>query len=300
MTDILRADLNLLKVLDVLLDECSVSLAAKRLHVTQPSVSYTLQKLRELFDDPLFIRAQRGLIPTARAEALRPSIKRLLNDAQTLIKPPEFRPDQAEFTFSVSANDYLQIALLAPFVKAVRALSPKLKIAIYDLSAEEATERMRRGELDLVLTFPQELAADFCSRQLFRDDYVGVVGRDHPLKSKSVSAKEFMRYEQVIVSPTGFAFEGPLYRGLLDSPVMQKIAVTSPSFAILPRLLAGGDLVAMIPRRLLAMIASDLREIHIAAEMPALDVIAAWHPRLDHDPAQQWVRDVLARVAAIN
>ncbi|WP_414729116.1 LysR family transcriptional regulator [Zhongshania aliphaticivorans] len=298
MADILRADLNLLKVLDVLLDERSVSLAAKRLHVTQPSVSYTLQKLRELFDDPLFIRAQRGLIPTARAEALRPSIKRLLNDAQTLIKPPEFRPAQAEFTFSVSANDYLQIALLAPLIMAVRELSPGVKIAIYDLSAEAATERIRRGDLDMVLTFPEELAADFCSRRLFRDNYVGVVSRDHPLKSKSVSLAQFLRYDQVIVSPTGFAFEGPLYRGLLDSPLMEKIAVTSPSFGILPRLLAGGELVAMIPRRLLAMMTSELREINIAAEMPALDVIAAWHPRVDHDPAHQWLRGILGRVAA--
>ena len=120
MTDISKVDLNLLKALDVLLDECSVSRAAKRLHLTQPSVSGTLQRLRELFNDPLFIRTQRGLIPTARAQALSPALKKLLSDARKVLNPPEFDPSKAELIFSVSANDAVQIALLVPFITAVR------------------------------------------------------------------------------------------------------------------------------------------------------------------------------------
>ncbi len=300
MSDILRVDLNLLKVLDVLLDECSVSRAAKRLHVTQPSVSYTLQKLREQFDDPLFVRSQRGLIPTSRAAALRPAIKQLLSDAQQLLQPPEFQAEEAEFTVAISANDYLQTALLVPLIRAIRRRARKVKVAVFDLDSQAAAERIRSGELDLMLSFPQALPADFACEHLFTDDYIGVVHREHPLAAKAVSANAFLHYDHVIVSPTGFAFEGPLFSDLHQSPLMDKVLITTPSFGVLPQLLEGSDMIAMIPRRLLSVRQSQLEEIHIAAAMPSITVAAAWHPRLEHDQAHRWVRSLLADCARGN
>ncbi|WP_288362835.1 LysR family transcriptional regulator [uncultured Spongiibacter sp.] len=299
MSDILKADLNALKVLDVLLDECSVSQAAKRLHVTQPSVSYTLQKLRDLFDDPLFVRNPRGLTPTSRAESLRPAIKQLLSDAQQLIAPPVFVPEEAEFTLSISANDYLQTALIVPLLQRIRALAPKVKVALFDLDSKAAAKRVRGGELDLMLSFPQALPADFSSEELFTDPYIAAARQGHPLADQQASAESFLRYDHVIVSPTGFAFEGGLFRDLHHSPLLDRVAVTLPNFAVLPSLLAGSDLIAMIPRRLLSVMSGPLSEVKIAATMPSITVAAAWHPRLDHDLAHRWVRNLLRAEALL-
>lgn len=293
MSDILKADLNTLKVLDVLLDECNVSAAAQRLHVTQPSVSYTLQKLRQLFDDPLFVRNRHGLSPTARAKVLQPAVKQLLSDAQALIAPPLFVPRDAEFTVSICANDYLQTAVLVPLIRRIRELAPRARVALFDLDSRSAAERLRAGELDLVLSFPKALASDFSSHRLFTDPYIAAVCQHHPLAGERVCAEEFQRYDHVIVSPTGFAFEGALFQGLHNSPLIDNVAVTLPHFSVLPSLLAGSKLVAMIPARLLSVMPGDFCPVEVDAPMPSISVAAAWHPRLDQDPRHRWLRSLL-------
>ena len=112
MADIRSIDLNLLVVLDSLLDERSVTRAAARLGYTQSTTSGMLARLRDVFADPLFVRAQRGLLPTPRAQSLAVPLKQLLADGRRLITREVFDPATAEVTFSVSANDYMQHTLL--------------------------------------------------------------------------------------------------------------------------------------------------------------------------------------------
>src|SRR5499433_684246 len=114
MLDIRGIDLNLLIVLDALLDERSVTRAAVRLGYTQPTVSGMLARLRDLFGDPLFVRSQRGLLPTPRAQALAVPLKQLLADSHRLVTRDVFDPANAEVTFTISTNDYMQHAVLVP------------------------------------------------------------------------------------------------------------------------------------------------------------------------------------------
>src|SRR5262245_65279973 len=111
MHDIRKIDLNLLVVLDALLDEHNVTRAAARLGYTQPTISGMLARLRDLFGDPLFVRAQRGLLPTPRAQALVVPLKQLLADSRRLVARDAFDPASAEVTFTISTNDYMQHAL---------------------------------------------------------------------------------------------------------------------------------------------------------------------------------------------
>jgi DNA-binding transcriptional LysR family regulator len=120
MPNIRKIDLNLLVVFDALLDERNVTRAAARLGYTQPTISGMLARLRDLFGDPLFVRAQRGLVPTPRALALAVPLKRLIADSRRLVASDLFDPATAEVTFIISSNDYMQQALLVPFIKALR------------------------------------------------------------------------------------------------------------------------------------------------------------------------------------
>ena len=117
MADMRGIDLNLLIVLDALLDERSVTRAAVRLGYTQPTISGMLARLRDLFGDPLFVRTQRGILPTPRAEALASPLKQFLADGRRLIAQDVFEPATAELTFAISTNDYMQHALLVPFIE---------------------------------------------------------------------------------------------------------------------------------------------------------------------------------------
>src|SRR3954469_14068400 len=111
MPDIRRIDLNLLAVLDALLDERNVTRAATRLGYTQPTISGMLARLRDLFGDPLFVRGQRALLPTPRAQALAIPLKQLLADSQHLVARDAFDPASVEMTFNISSNDYMQHAV---------------------------------------------------------------------------------------------------------------------------------------------------------------------------------------------
>src|SRR3954463_11432365 len=112
MADIKELDLKLLVVFDALLDERNVTRAAIQLGYTQPTISGMLTRLRDVFDDPLFVRAQRGLVPTPRALALAAPVKQLIADSRRLIVPDLFDPSTSEMTFTISSNDYMQHALL--------------------------------------------------------------------------------------------------------------------------------------------------------------------------------------------
>src|ERR1700739_5157790 len=120
MRDIRSLDLNLLRALDALLDERSVTKAADRLALTQPAVSGALARLREIFDDPVFVRTQRGIVPTPRAMQIVGPLKQILGEVKTLLQPSTFEPSTAAFTISVAATDYAFRAAVIPFLSNVR------------------------------------------------------------------------------------------------------------------------------------------------------------------------------------
>ena len=149
MTNITKVDLNLLVVLDALLEERNVTRAAARLGYTQPTVSGMLMRLRDLFGDPLFVRTQRGLLPTPRAQALTVPLKQLLDDGRHLVARDAFDPVHAEVTFRVSSNDYMQHAVLTPFVKVLRSEARQVRLAIVPPIIEGLSDALARGQIDL-------------------------------------------------------------------------------------------------------------------------------------------------------
>src|SRR5262245_7878072 len=209
MSDIRKIDLNLLVAFDALFDERSVSRAAERLALTQPTVSGKLNRLRQLFNDPLFVRTQRGMLPTPRAEILTDPVKALLAEAAVLVAPSTFDPAVAELTFSITVNDYMQHVLVIPLIEALHQQAPHIRVAILPRSTGGPSAMLMRGEADLAITTTEYADPHMLSRLLYRERYVGIVRKGHPLKRQRPSLKEFCRYDHVIASPAGGSFEGP-------------------------------------------------------------------------------------------
>lgn len=298
MDNIRRVDLNLLVVLDALLEEQSVTRAAKRLGSSQPTISSTLARLRDLFGDPLFVRTQRGLLPTPRAVALSAPLKQLIEDGRRLMVPEEFDAATAEATFTISSNDYMQLALLIPFVKLLRSEAPQLQLAIVPPLIEGMSDALARGKVDLAITIPEFAMPDLRSRLLYREDYVVVVRPQHPLANVSkLTTKRFCAYDHVIVSPTGGSFEGPTDRSLSQQGLKRTVRYSVPSFLLVPDILQTDDLIALVPSRLLREGSYDLTVLKPPIAVEGFDVIATWHPRIDKDASHQWLRTRLAEVA---
>ena len=147
--NIRHVDLNLLVYLNVLIDEQSVSKAANKLALTQPAMSNALKRLRDLFDDPLLVRAAGTMTPTAKALSLKPEIESLLKMAEEITQPSEvFDPSTANITFRIMANDYLESTLIAPFITQQLAKNPGLNFDILSPS-DVNLQDMEKGTIDL-------------------------------------------------------------------------------------------------------------------------------------------------------
>ena len=149
MRDIRGIDLNLLAVFDALFDARSVTRAASRLSLTQPTVSGMLQRLRHAFSDQLFVRTSHGVLPTPRAETLAGPIKDLLANARSLIVAETFDPRTAETTIRLCGSDYLQYAMIGPLIREIRRVAPRIKVLVVPRPATGVAEMLARGEIDL-------------------------------------------------------------------------------------------------------------------------------------------------------
>ena len=290
-------DLNLLVALDALLDERSVTRAARRLGLTQSTVSGMLTRLRAALGDPLFVRSQHGIVPTRRASALAAPLKDLIAAAKVIATAERFDPATASQTFSVSLNDYMQLTVLLPLVADLRREAAGIRLSVRPLVVDNLVADLARGEIDLVVTIPEFAMSDLPSRLLYRETYVGVVRREHPLAGRPVSIEDFCRFDHVLVSPTRGSFEGPTDDALRRVRWRRRTCYSVPSFLLLPALLQTDDLIAVVPRRLAALRSEGLVSFKLPVSVKGFDVIAVWHARVDKDPAHQWLRSKLARIA---
>jgi DNA-binding transcriptional LysR family regulator len=297
MADIRNLDLNLLRAFSVLLAERNVSRTAKILHVTQPTVSGMLARLRVIFDDPLFVRTQRGLLPTPRAEELEPAILKLVSDAEELVKPNAFDPETSDATTIISVNDYMQSVLIVPMLALLRQQAPNMRVGVRNLEIAELPAMLMRGEIDMAVTIPEFVDSTLCTQFLYREEYVAVVRDQHPIRTKQVSLKKFLSCDHVLVSPSDGSFSGPTDDVLKGLGVRRRVAISVPSFHVLTEVLQEDDFIAFMPKRLFARQTENLRIIKTPIDVPGFDVIAAWHTRTDSEPVHNWIRTKLLDVA---
>lgn len=274
-----------------------MSRAAERLSLTQPTVSGMLSRLREIFDDPLFIRTQHGMLPTPRAEALGAGVSRLLGDARALLASERFDPWTSERTITISVNDYMQSCLIVPFVRTLRDEAPRMRLVIRNLEVLDLKLMLERGQIDIAVTIPEFSDPALQVQKLYEEEYVAVVREDHPIGRGRISLDRFLSFDHVLVSPSDGALVGPADAALARLGRKRRVALSVPSFLVLKEILAADDLIAFAPRRLIAGSHTCLRQIRAPIEIPGFSVIATWHNRTHRDPSLQWVRERLARLA---
>lgn len=293
MRDIKTLDLNLLRTLDALLDERSVTRAAERLGFTQPAVSGMLTRLRESFDDPLFVRTQRGMVPTLRASELAGPVKQILSDIDTLLQPAFFDPLSARFTLSIAATDYALQTVVLPFMVLLRQRAPGIRVAIRPVEDDRAQTQFERGDLDLALMTPETALPDLHARRLFDETYVCALRTGHPdAQGSALSLDRFCALDHALVSFTGERFWGVADDALAKINRERHVALTMTSFLALAGLLRTTDLLAVLPRRLVES-APGLVAFETPVEIPGFTKLAVWHERTHRDPGHRWVRALL-------
>jgi DNA-binding transcriptional LysR family regulator len=298
MTHLEGLDLNLLPPLAALLEERQVTRAAERLGLSQPAMSRTLARLRRLLDDQLLVRGGGGYVLTPRAERIQRQLAALMPQLETLFAPEVFDPATAEEHYHLAATDYALLLFLHQVAREVNKLSPHSALRI-ESTRDPVFDDLLHGKLDLsfyVAAPPRELRREL----LFDDICVCVMSSDHPLaKRKRLNLDEYLRCSHLVIDIIDG--EQPLIaHRLRELGATRRRALTLPLYAGALASLPDTNLVATLNSRLVASHADDPALAFVAAprELEPFDYFMIWHPRLDHDPAQQWLRDTIRTVAA--
>ncbi|WP_043696008.1 LysR family transcriptional regulator [Luteibacter sp. 9133] len=299
--DMKRSDLSLLISLDTLLDELNVTRAAKRLNLSQPTLSGQLSRLREIFDDPLLVPAEtgRGMVPTERALELRPRLAEALSGLRAaLASSIPFDPRRSRRTFSISANDNLFTILgLGVLARVAAFANPSLRLSFVPVDEAETLAKMERGELDIALGLAGKMPGSLKSRSLLRDRFKVAQRRGHSRGSAAMDLATYCSMAHVMVSRRGH-FQGALDAALEQHGRRRNVTLSVPSYNHVPLVLGMTDAIATLPGRMLARYEHELDLYDLPLDMPSFDLVMAWHPRAESDASHIWLRDMFIREAS--
>ncbi len=288
-----QLDLNLLVAFDALLAEGSVTRAAERVGVGQPSMSHALGRLRRLLKDELFVRAPDGVRPTPRALALAGPIRVALSAIQgTLLQGQDFDPAEAELTFLLGMPDSIEVVLLPRLMAQLEAEASKVRVRVRAIDRFDVLEQLDRDRLHLgVAGLLTEGAVHHKRRRLYGTSYLCLYDPMRLPLAPPLTLEDYLTIPHVLGSPRGDA-HGVVDDALAPLGLRRTIAVTTPHFAAVPFLLKGARLLSTVPQRPAQLFAErfGLATSPVPVALPASDVSMLWHASYDHDPAHRWLR----------
>ena len=293
--DIKLLDLNLLRSLDALLTECSVTGAAQQIGISQPAMSAQLARLRKLLGDPLLVASGRRMVATDRAEALRAPLKKLMQDLEGLLREQApFEPGEASDTFRLGGTDYVHAVVSAGLIHHLLEQAPGIRLAMMPFQSEQVWQDLESGRMDAAVVTTFVTLNEAKARHLLEERFVLVQRRGHPRGSKPPTLDAFCDLDHVLVSPEGGGFTGAVDKALRKVGRMRRIVASLPSFLLVPPLVQTSDLVCVFPERLARVCADDLELCPLPFELTGFDLQMIWHPRRHNDPAHVWFRNAVA------
>lgn len=291
--DHLDIDGHLLRLLLAVVETGSVTGAAQRLGVTQSAVSHLLDKLRAITHDPLFVRSGRGIVATARAQALARHGRELLGELERFARSGEFSPARWETTFTIAANDFQRDVLLPPLLARLRAQAPGLVLRVIP-SGIPTLDMLRLEHCQLAISPRPPEGSDVMQQRLFEDRYR--VFYDPAVREAPRTRADYLAAEHVtVVYEPRRALD--LDDWLAQRGVQRRFRAMVPGFAGLASFVRGSDLLATAPGLLQQHLLRGLASAKVPLACPPLPMYMIWHLRHQHDPAHQWLRGELVRVA---
>lgn len=276
--DLSRTDLNLLVLFEAVLEEGHVGRAADRLHLSPSAVSHGLGRLRRLFNDPLFLRTPKGVVPTARATELSVPVADALARLRSIIATAEpFDPASSKRRFTIGAPDGVSAVLLSPLLALLGQGAPGIDISVRQLlptPGEPLPERAWRfvfaeleaRAMDVAIVPTEHVPSRFVARTLYEEDFVVAVRAGHPFADDPTLARYCAAWH-LVVSHSGDA-QGFVDRVLAERGCTRRIALTVPNFMFALSVIAETDLISALPRRFAARYARQFGVLNLEPPVP--------------------------------
>lgn len=293
-----HVDLELLGHFDHLLREKHLTRAALRAGVSQPAMSRALVRLREAFGDPLFVRAPRGMTPTARAEALEPEVRDLLARARALLRPAAFDAARVERTFVLGTTDFVEVEVIPRLARRLARDAPRASVSLRPFTSESMSD-LGIGRLDLVITAKSVIPTELFAQTILEDELACAVRKDHPVVRRKPTVDAYAALSHVLIAPRGDPGSA-VDTALAKLGKSRHIALRTASFFGAARVVAETDLIVTAPLHVLRGLADvfGLRIVPAPVAIAQVAIQQIWHGRAHTDPAHAWFRELLRRCAS--
>jgi LysR family transcriptional regulator, nod-box dependent transcriptional activator len=295
-----QLDLNLLIALDALLTERNITLAGKRLHLSQSAMSSGLSRLRDYFGDELLVLVGRKMVPTPLAESLANPVRKILIEIQsTITAKPEFEPSTSTRRFSLMMSDYVATVLMTQVIQRAAELAPRVNFELLANNVAMPTDLLDRAEIDLLI-MPEHTLPDLHPKErLFEDDYVCLAWSQNTVVTDDLTLERYLALGHVALQFT--RGQSPLLDDWIRNQFgeVRRIEVIAMNFNLLPQLLIGTQRIATIQRRMAEYYAKllPLKIVPPPLTPPPMCEAVQWHRSFDRDPGSVWLRSLLREVA---
>jgi len=290
-------DLNLLYIFQVLIEELNVTKAAIRLDVSQPAVSRSLARLRDVFDDPLFIRTSHGLSATTKTLELAPVLKETLAGLERLLQPVNFIPQTSQRRFVLSTTDFGSLTVLPKILDVFQQSAPNATLDVKSWN-EDVAQDLDQADIDLaVAVLSKEPPAGVRAMRLKSDRMVCLARENHPNIKTALTLEGYLQanHVQVVLGRRAyFAVDRELER----LGHKRHVSLQLPTFVPAARVVKDSDLLLTVP----CLFAQDIMATIPGLTMHQLpfksrefDYSMIWHERFQHDPAHQWFRGLFRK-----
>ncbi|WP_312932981.1 LysR family transcriptional regulator [Pseudomonas sp.] len=295
-----KVDLNLFIVFDAIYTEANLTRAGQIVGITQPAVSNALSRLRETFNDPLFVRTAQGMVPTPMAQNIIGPVRNALALLRVSVQESRlFNPLEASKTFRISMTDLIEAVILPPLFQRLRRLAPGVMIESFLSKRRETTKELAAGRLDFAVDAPLNTDPQVRHVKLLQDRFVCALRQGHPLADTRLTLDSYLSMSHIHISSrrNGLGYVD-LALGRLG--VQRKVVLRSQHYLMACQVLQQSDLVMTVPERFARR--HQLRHLPLPLEVTPLETHLYWHESTDQDPANRWMREQIIelcqRVAA--
>jgi DNA-binding transcriptional LysR family regulator len=261
-------------------------------------VSNALSQLRGALGDPLFVRARRGVVPTARALALAGPVRQALSTVEAaLASGGTFEPRTAERSFVIAASDYCEYVVLPALLRRLEREAPGVRLEIRPWGLHEVTSDLESGEVDLMIGYYARVPPAHLEESLFGEEYVCVLRSRHPIGKSKLTLRRYVELEHVLVSQRSNS-KGSVDVALARRGLSRRVGARVSHFLMVPQLVAQTDMVAALSRRIAEPARASLGlTLHAPPlPLPRSTVGQVWHQRVDADAGHAWLRGVVRAV----
>lgn len=285
-------DLNLLLIFNCIYQERSLTIAGEHLGRTQSAISHSLDRLRKLFDDPLFVRTSKIMRPTPRAHELSVPIKKALATIQeALIPTASFSPERLEKTFIISMSDYCEMVILPSLMETLHQEAPQIKVKILSPATTGPQQGLESGVFDLVIG-NRDVNSGIFQQRLYEDEFVCMVSKNHPEIQHKITHQQYLDASHILFSPQGN--EDRLEKDLKKLKIKRNVALKVPDIMVIPYVLKKTPFIVTFQRKLAEALKVDyLQILKPPVDLPKIPIMQYWHEAMNNDPAHRWLRKVI-------